>query len=70
MESQCSTQRKARANTKQTNVPLVKMSAGTVTDTDTMRKTAKRRRQMKARKMRQEHRTQATRCMQQQSSPG
>ena len=52
------------------NVPLVEMSAGTVTDTDTMRKTAERRKQMKARKTRQEHRTQATRCMQQQSLPG
>ena len=70
MESQHFTQRKARANIKQTNIPLVKMSAGTVTDTDTMRKIAKRRKQTKARKMRQEHRTQATRYMQQQSSPG
>ena len=57
MESQHSTQRKARANIKQMNIPLVEMSAGTVTDTDTMRKIAKRRKQMKARKMRQEHRT-------------
>ena len=70
MESQCFTWRKARANIKWTNVPLVETSAGTVTDTDTMRKTAERRRQTKARKTRQEHRTRATRHMQQQSSPG
>ena len=52
------------------NIPLVETSVGTATDMDTMRKTAERRRQTKARKMRQEHRTQATRHMQQQSSPG
>ena len=52
MESQCFTQRKARANTKQTNIPLVETSTDTVTDIDTMRKIVKRRKQIKARKMR------------------
>ena len=57
MKSQHFTQRKARANIKRTNISLVEMSIGTVTDMDTTRKTAERRRQMKARKMRQEYRT-------------